>query len=534
MLPPQFALSKAAEKKSTPDEVDIRGEKSPDRYIVFNGNLVFVDAVLLAQMKLSDTQPIETKNIRAAIARLKEFYKESGYTLAEIRTKKVGDVWYLFIDEGLLDSIIIIGSGSYKTFVIRNEIRLPNDVFNKPQLERELERIKKKHKIAHATYQVSPIDLSPNEGLDFIKMISDEKLPVTEIFNYKEKARHRLYIFLKTGEWATGLGYGITYRGPYGLLADIKLTSESLIFSGDRDMLYFNLAGDLREYVDQIGEYYIAFTLGEAGFKWFTPTIIGDWLRTHIHSFVSLSNWQRPDIPLEGYYQALAETSLHIDFEFSKKAMLSLGGGADYRYLFGFDEIPGREVNYPNISFGSSFAGTELNLLLDEPLLRNDINHSLNFRARRYFRSQNKFLNVTGVEYQKVFLFGFNDLFIRAAGNYVWEDPYFHDALPLTGMYLRTDFNGKFFVLKSAYQSAEFRLSLYRQMIKFGIFNDVSAFGYMNWQTHKERPVLADVFGPGLHIMLFDVFQLDLYVGFGVSSLGDFNTDFVASFKKVY
>ena len=119
---------------------------------------------------------------------------------------------------------------------------------------------------------------------------------------------------------------------------------------------------------------------------------------------------------------------------------------------------------------------------------------------------------------QLVFHFGRHDLLIGARGLYLAGNVRFWDELALAGDYQRVFFGNRYWVRAAAQLTAAFRLAVWEDTIKLGIFHDLSAFSD---RTRAGQPwAVADAFGPSFHALLWDVFALDVYYGFGFAEVG--------------
>jgi len=100
--------------------------------IVFDGNSVFSDSTLIAQIRSEFGNPINYYHSKSDISRIIELYKKNGYALINInQIQLIDDTLKIKIDEGTISSIIIEGNDRTKNYVILREFPLkPGDIFN--------------------------------------------------------------------------------------------------------------------------------------------------------------------------------------------------------------------------------------------------------------------------------------------------------------------------------------------------------------------------------------------------------------------
>ena len=127
-------------------------------------------------------------------------------------------------------------------------------------------------------------------------------------------------------------------------------------------------------------------------------------------------------------------------------------------------------------------------------------------------------------------LFFENEFNIRLRGFHLKGDVQFWDERYLTGSYLRTHFREPFWVREGVQTAMGSQWGIQGDQFQLGIFHDLSVFrdrskGGNDW-------ALANAFGPSVHYLFFGMFSLDVFYGFGFSSLG-FGQSFVLNLTRV-
>jgi hypothetical protein len=111
---------------------------------------------------------------------------------------------------------------------------------------------------------------------------------------------------------------------------------------------------------------------------------------------------------------------------------------------------------------------------------------------------------------------------LRAHGHIMAGDVRFWDEAALAGDYQRVYFSNRYWVRQALQVETAYRINSWWESVDFGVFHDFSLFAD---RTRPGYPVAwANAFGPSVHILLFDMFALDLYAGFGFAPVGFGNT----------
>src|SRR5947209_1354889 len=106
--------------------------------IVVRGNVALVDGVYRAALDLPPDAKASPVLARAVASKLRQFLHRAGYSLATVRAHAEGEQIIVEVDEGRLDKVIFLGGGAFETLRLRLDLKLHDDVFNRPELERQL------------------------------------------------------------------------------------------------------------------------------------------------------------------------------------------------------------------------------------------------------------------------------------------------------------------------------------------------------------------------------------------------------------
>ena len=217
---------------------------------------------------------------------------------------------------------------------------------------------------------------------------------------------------------------------------------------------------------------------------------------------------------------------MNADYEFTRRQTLTFGLGERYQQVFDIQAPQGQVVDAPasvtdlnNKSVFRSFAELRIDLLFADGNDRWDRRNELTVEARQFLSGQTKEFGEARVAWQRVFAYGWDDLWIKASGAYLYGEVPFTYQEPLNS-HLRNVF-GNTYVDRVASETTEFRFSITRDIFKFSLFNDVSTFGWFNpdpASNFKEEFGVGDSFGPGFHALVQGMFQIDMYYALGISN----------------
>lgn len=170
-------------------------ENAPVTQFAFQGNSVMSADELQKMFSDQLGKPQNLTQLSQSIDKVEQKYHEQGYTLArviDVKDDPDGSV-HLSIDEGVINSIQVVGNKKTKDFIIRNNIKLkPGTVYNEKQLTADLRKLYGNGYFQDIRRSLSPSTSDPDKY--DLKVEVDEK---------------------RTG--SVGLGGGVdTIAGPFG------------------------------------------------------------------------------------------------------------------------------------------------------------------------------------------------------------------------------------------------------------------------------------------------------------------------------
>ena len=500
--------------------------------LVFRGNVALVEDVYRAALDLPESARATPATARLVGSRLRRFLHQSGYALATARAEVAGEQILVQIDEGRLDKIIFLGGGSFETLRLRLDLHLHDDVFNKPELERQLKALAARLGLSEFAYDVVPIaNIQPaNVQLDEIDPLEELSLGLV-----RPGRPYELHILVQPGEFHPGLSPELEIDSLEGGGLGAAYHSGRLLLGEDRINLGGRLAGALRQKLDNSGSRF-TFTraVGEATYE--APPIASA-VRPSLRGRVDLANRQRNDLKLESFEFATLEGAAQVLFLPIPQLRAWVAAGIERRLLFSLEPVTGQTAPMPltNLAHSRAFSEVGLEINFDPESLRRDRHHLLSAEARIYAapHAGTDGAQHLSARWQRVFPFGWNELWLSGLGFSRTGFVVFPEEQSIGGDALRGPFGGEYTRRLLALQ-VEFRYSLLRDVFKLGVFHNLVGYGAIDRIRQAESPALANAFGVGAHALLIDSFALDAYFGVGYATGAKFDRGAALSIRQAF
>ena len=491
------------------------------------GNVVLVESVYLAVLDLPSGAAADKKTADIVRRQILGFLDRAGYILASARVVPSGGRLLVDVDEGHVEKIVFIGAGSLRTLQLKLDLNMPHHVINLPHLERQLDMMREKYKLGEVTYRLAASGTTGHkrpqvESLG--KVVGHEVIP--------RESRYELHILLGQGNWGTGLTFDLEYNFPDGLTTGAGYRGTGMLMERDRWKLGALLGGNLRENLDD-EEPYVALSRASLQFRWYTPPLLWTGLRPFLWLSSNLTSRQRSDLDLENYFSERLDASANLEIELVRGLSVSGGAGAQELLVFGIDQLPDPAVDVKSMHQYRTFARGSVDLDFSTRQARLDKKHKIMVSGRRYWSDEVVTLSKATFRYQKVFDYGWDDLWLKLRGVMMFGDVLFYDQEPVGGRHLRGVFGTRYFVEQVGSLALEYRWSLTRDLFKVSIFHDAAVFEFAA-SPDQEELTFANAFGVGVHALALDAFQFDVYYSFGFSSDEQFDYGLAAGFQKVY
>ena len=499
--------------------------------LVFHGNIVLPDEVYLAIITLPKAGGANNETAQSVREQCQAFLLSSGYELARVETAVEGSHILVDIDEGHLEKIIFRGTSSLRTVQALIVLNLPQDVFNRPYLERQLARAKREYGIDVADWKLVKSEKPKKIGPD----IGDLKLPekpssypggTTEnLFKglgtfighslIPPSADYELHIFFRRRAWSPGVGLVASITGPDGLKLGLKYKNEDLLLASDRWAMEGTIGSTIRNsLIDQHS--YLALQRTAAAASWFSPPFLGE-LRPALVIRGDLTSRQRPDLDLESYMATRVLAGLALNYDLFVGGNVSLGFGAERYDVFRLEQVD--PLAEPLASTGNNTQpclDTALQLTFNPDEIRSDRKHEFLVNGRH--RLGNNAYSVSTYRYQYIIPIGWHDIWLTSHGAYVWGQAPFFEEQSVGGTHIRGIYSSRFFTHRVVSGGLELRYSLIRDVYKVGVFVDSALFGEITPDRQHDHARVVTGFGPSFHILISSAFQLDIFLAFNATS----------------
>jgi hypothetical protein len=500
--------------------------------LVFRGNVTLVEDVYRAVLDLPANTKATPPTALAVAARLRRFLHRAGYALATVRAHVEGEQIVVQIDEGRLDKIIFLGGGAFEQLRLHVDLHLHDEVFNKPELERQLKGLAQRLGLSEFAYEVVPV-----AGVESSQVPLADVDPLEELsFGLVRPGRpYELHILVQPGLFRPGLSPELEIDSLEGGGLGAIYHSGRLLLREDRFQLGGRVAGALRQKLDNTGSRFM-FTraLGEGMYE--APPLWGV-LRPSLRGRTDLTDRQRPDLRLESFKFAKLEAAAELLFLPVPHLRASVGAGVERRLLFALEPVTGQSTPTPltNLAHTRNFAEAALRLTFDPESIRLDRHHLLSLEARIYSAPHpgSQGARHFVARWQKMFALGWNELWFGAMGISRTGFVLFPEEESIGGDPLRGPFGAEYTRRLAAFQ-VEFRYSLLRDVLKLGVFHNAVVYGAIDRVTQAESRALADSFGLGAHALLIDEFELDADFGVGYSSGNKFDRGAALSIRQAF
>src|SRR2546426_6145482 len=454
--------------------------------LVFRGNVALLEDVYRSYLDLPANTRATSATARTVSTRLASFLHRAGYALATARARAEGEQIIIDIDEGRLDKVIFLGGGAFETLRLRLDLNIQQDVFNQPELERQLAGLARRLGLGEFAYEIVPV---PNVTTPRVQL--DDFDPIEKISGgaIRPGRPYELHILVQPGRFRPGISPEVEINSVQGGALGATYHSGRLIFQDDRWEVGGLLAGALRQQLDGSGSSF-TFTraLGRVAYE--APPIAGVF-RPSLRARADMTDVQRADLNLESFMFARLEAGVHLLFLPTPSIRASLGGGVERRLLYSLQPATGQTPVFgPSYELAHTrpYGEVALELTFDPEIIRRDRHHRLGVDVRFYGPPHPEDQGAVHVaaSYQKMFPFGWNEMWFEMFGISRTGFVLFPEETSIGGDILRGPFGGEY-ARRSAGLDLEYRLSLLRDVFKLGIFHNLAAYGAIDPTTNKEK-----------------------------------------------
>ncbi len=479
--------------------------------IAIEGNRVLPAQVYLVLLEPPKRWPIGQVAVERMRQRLLRFLHDAGYELAYVKITADKEQLLVAIDEGRLERITFPGQSGLGALRMQLELDLPADVFNRAQLDDQLQLFQREHDIRVSEYKLVPVGEVTHTGVQLSDMGAIRGVPIVP-----EQGRFELQIFVLEKDLPPGLHLEMDAKSGDGLRTRFKYRTGGLFTEEER----WEMAAEFGMRVQDLlrgsqGQRFIS--RGAVGLRWYSPRIGGLPLRFVVAPEALWLSRQRLDLGISLYDALRVEPTAYFSYK-TERATVSLGGGAEYQYLMSLnaDETmsSGMIIRPPQKLLPVILAKIDVELGRDS--MRLDRYHNIEASIRTRLAAQKKDIqNRLTLGYDTTFGFGFDDLRIRTSGTMILGHVAFTDEERF-GDRLRGLFNDEIFCSNAAGFGAEYRISIAREIYKVGIFHDAAVCG----PETSDGPIWGNAFGVGFHALVVDTFRFSVNIAQGFATGG--------------
>lgn len=483
----------------------------------FEGHVVFASAyyrAALADAGFGD-QPFQLK---AAARQLQRLLRRNGYTIAQVRVALRDGRPVLVIDEGRLARIVFIGANTVRTLQLQLTVSLPQDVFNKEVLLPQLANIQR--------------DLGLRCQYEIVRTGREhEGLQLDELFDAGTPARFELRIRFSQPAFREGWLLHSTYNMADGLRLGTSYGATGLFFDRDAWRVRADVGGKRFLDVERDSGWY-GLSRAIVDLRWYTPPFGDRDLRTFAWVYGDYLVRQRIREQLEAYRWFRGGALANVAYAWNDNLEVAIGLGGEERSLIDVDQPADAARRFARFDEWRLITALQNDLLFDPKTVRRDRHHQLHLELR-YLRSANGDNQGWGeLSYQKVFELGWHELWLRAHGvGLVGAFPIM-DEEPVN-RHVRGVFPEDF-TPRILAASVEFRFSLLRDLAMLSAYADAAGFAPTPFGDRAPPVRGAFAGGLGVHALVLDFIQVDVYYGAGIMTDGRFDHGLAGRLIKAY
>jgi hypothetical protein len=498
----------------------------PPPRIEVEGNVVLIDAVYQAVVDLPPGTPVNPRTAEYVERTLNDFMRRAGYDLAIVHAESRGDHIHVQIDEGQLDQVVFPGEGVLPAIRIRLLLVLPNNVFNRYLIADQIAEVARVLGYERGWYELVPVEQPDHGGYqieDLGKLRGVELIPKPHAYS--------LHIHFQKREWSVGLGIDVALRSPDGLRTGLRYRDERLMFDDDR----WSVRGSVTTRVQDIlgdAKGQRALSGADLDVKYWSPELLED-LRPMLWLATRYVSRQRLDLNIRKYDLLTFQPAFVVAANPAREVIFSLGVGADLRTVLAVDvdgtPVPRRDP----LKKVRPFVTFQLELIIDPDDPRVDRRHQAEFEARHYAGGDDPSLTDLFVEYQKVWLLGWDEMWLQAKAASLFGLAAYPDELRVS-QFIRGISEDTLFTRRAASAAFQYRVSLIRDLFKIGIYLDGAVYQRALDPDEPRSIEAAGTVGLGVHALVIETFQMDLWLAGGFASDHGADLTFTAALRQAY
>jgi hypothetical protein len=468
----------------------------PDTLVVV-GNQVLSAQVYRALVNLPENARLTHRTAERAERDILRFLRLAGYELAEVHVSLLGKQLIVQVDEGRLERVVFLGSTGLGTLRLQLMLDLPGRVFNRPDVEEQLERFRREEGLRITEYQIITVDTSTRSRPQVPRELGGLVL-------MPRAGRYELHVRMNEPDYPSGLGLELRGEPADGVVSAVRYRFAEVVMDGDRVEVagVFGFRPQKLFVGDDDGQRWISRAGARLG--WISPEVFEAPLRLWLGAEGGWGSRARLDLGVVRYDRLEATPSARLRLRPSRFVEIEAGGGV---FIDRITSIVGGAFSADSATRFEPIAFLHGELSFGDSDVRLDRRHELELDVRQYFGPDTRArLSLT---YEKSIGFELDDLVVSAGGAMVLgERPYY--ALERIGERVKGAYGDLLYGWMVGSAGLEYRLSLTRELLKVGFAYDMAVYARDLGERRSEPGVLGAV-SVGLHALILDAFRFSLY-----------------------
>lgn len=471
-------------------------EDAPIEKVVVTGNEVLSTQVYRALVNLPEDARLTRRTAARAQRTIERFLKLAGYELAVVKVAVIDNQLRIDVDEGRLERIVFLGSSGLGTLRLQLMLDLPGRVFNRADLESQLDQFRRERGLRITEYQLITVKSSTTTGNQMPEELGGLTLT-------REAGNYELHIVMNEPDYPPGFGLELRGEAADGIVSALRYRFAEVFVDNDRIEVagVFGLRPQ-KVFGSSDGSRWISKAGGRVA--WVSPEFKAAPLRLLIGGDGYWGSRARPDLGITRYDRVSSTGNAWLRLKLSRWIELEGGAGVLADMVTSVDgggfESDDKPLLHPII-----FLRGEMSFGMDD--VRLDRRHEIEVRLLQVLGSDTR--THFNASYEKSIGFDYDDLvFNGAASLLLGERPYY--ALDRVSDHIRGGYSDQIHAWALGSAGLEYRLSLSRELLKVGFAYDAALYARDLGDEPSEIGLSMSA-AVGLHALLLDSFRFSLY-----------------------
>ncbi len=483
--------------------------------LVIHGTVMYTPDYIIRAADI-DTIPANRFTFGAIANAITKLYHDNGFLLANVLLVKESlTTIIVYVDEGRLNRIVFKNLNTLDTLRIQYDFRLPHRIYHKDTLDKQILSLKKKYKLKDVKVLTEPSRNYSNAlfQIDRLKKpFTNGKLPLVPVIPDIPDPQYDLIITVIpfSTEDTGGFTYGLDTSFSLGLIPFMRYRHTNLFQNNDSFRIHlqtgfmYGLNGNFTQ------PPYNTFNRIRSTYN-FKP-YFDELFIPRISSQLYHSRAGRKDLGFDQYNYVRINALAEPGFTPIEQLKVYPGYGVEKVYILDTTINPDSPVPPPDIAKETQlwhFIGIEANI----DFLPFSLKHTA---ARKIVLGLHRYQNSTHfykVSVDALFSFEFENFdMLVFQGDYIYfsnEVPFYYEEAVSTRCF-KGFMGSDYYTTHIARASFEYELSIHRDFIYTGVYNDFVAFDGKYILTGQQAGL---AYGLSLHYIFFEQFEFALWWG---------------------